>query len=65
MKIPKKYQKYIKEAWQDDDGLWVQLKKPYIFNDMGSTVIAQDTMQELIEQLKDIIEDNQGVWEGR
>ena len=56
MKIPKKYQKYIKATWQDDDGLWVQLKAGYRFGLTGTTVVSQDTIAEIREMLQSIEE---------
>ena len=52
--IPRWSRKYIKAAWHDDDGYWVQLKPGYIFGEMGTTVISQDTVDEIIEQLQTI-----------
>ena len=49
--LPRWCLKYVKEAWIDDDGIWVQLKEGYIFGDMGTTVISQDTFAEIYEQL--------------
>ena len=52
--LPRWSRKYIKEAWVDDDGYWVQLKPGFIFGEMGTTVISQDTVDEIIEQLQTI-----------
>lgn len=52
--IPRWSRKYIKEAWYDDDGYWVQLKSGYVFGEMGTSVISQDTVDEIIEQLQTI-----------
>ena len=52
--IPKKYHKYIKEAWRDSDGIWVQLKRGYIFAITLTTVVVQDTMQDLKIDLAEI-----------
>lgn len=49
--LPRWCFKYVKEAWIDDDGFWVQLKEGYIFGNEGTTVISQDTFAELYEQL--------------
>ena len=54
--IPRKYRKFVKEAWRDDDGYWVQLHAGYVFSVEGSTVISQDTIGEIKEQLATIKE---------
>ena len=46
--------KAVKEAWHDDDGYWVQLKPGYIFSNYHSTIIGQDTIAEIKEQLATI-----------
>lgn len=55
MKVPKTYQKYVKEIYKDCDGIWVKLNDGYITAD-GTTIIAQDNMKEIITQLKYIKE---------
>lgn len=52
--IPAKYKRKIRAAWKDDDGLWVQLKPGYKFTLTGTTVVSQDTMEEIIEQLANV-----------
>lgn len=61
MNLPKQFSKMVKEAWQDEDGFWATLKDGYVYQG-ENTVIATDTKQELIRELKESVVKNQKIF---
>lgn len=54
IRIPKKYQKMIKEIYHDSDGYWAYTEKGYFVEGMGCHTIHEDTHKEFLEMMRTI-----------
>ena len=58
--IPKQKQKAIKEAWKDEDGYWIKIKKGwYVKNYFAEHTIHEDTIAEIKKVAKQIRREEQ------
>lgn len=56
-KIPKKYQKMVREYYVDEDGFWLILNEGYIEPDMDSRTIHEEDHSQILEKLKTCIKE--------
>lgn len=52
LKIPKKYEDRVEQAFKDDDGYWIYLNPGWFWDDPGLHIIHEDTQKEALFALR-------------
>ena len=54
IRIPKKYEKMIREIYHDEDDYWVELENGFIHGVDENSVIHEETSRGVLEEIKNI-----------